>query len=85
MLRIWDMFFCEGERVLLQVALAIMTIHADELLKTCPTLQELMQFLLHIPEGKLYPHILVPAIESIKIKDSELAALHETDKPGKKK
>jgi hypothetical protein len=27
-LRIWDMFYCEGCRVLLQIALAIMTLHA---------------------------------------------------------
>eukprot|EP00158_Paraphelidium_tribonemae_P004218 Partr_v1_DN26644_c1_g1_i2_m69260 putative TBC1 domain family member len=52
-LRVWDMFYCEGIKVLFRIGLGIMLKCKEHILKNCPTSTEIMTFLLHIPEDFL--------------------------------
>lgn len=50
-LRVWDMFFCEGVKVMFRIALVLfkLTLGTPEKLAECPTLYETMEKLRHIP------------------------------------
>ena len=51
-LRVWDMFLCEGSKVLFRTALVLLqyTIGQPQVLKTCPSMYETLAALKDIPE-----------------------------------
>ena len=56
-LRIWDMFYADGIKVLFRIGLAILDLsnQKGQLVKECPSAAELIPFLLHLPHAKFPP------------------------------
>ena len=77
-LRIWDMFFCEGVKVLFKVGLAILKL-------TFPTEQHLQgrdefnttQILLDLPEHVTMETVLLPTAQKINISEKEFQRVHQ--------
>ena len=46
---------------------------SDDLLHSCPTLQEILELLLKIPIDRLLPGKLVPVARDIKVLDSDVS------------
>ena len=66
-LRVWDMFYCEGTKVMFRVALAIMKRCESTLLKRCPSSTEIMQFITRIPHDLLQESDLVKEVLRIRL------------------
>lgn len=49
-LRVWDVLFLEGPKILFRVGLGVLSVCESRLLKSCPGTAELMEFLLHVPK-----------------------------------
>eukprot|EP00041_Stephanoeca_diplocostata_P014048 m.252170 g.252170 ORF g.252170 m.252170 type:complete len:500 (+) comp19557_c0_seq3:192-1691(+) len=75
-LRVWDMFFFEGMKVLFRVALCIMKLSEHELLTNCPSIGELMTYLRDLPPEMLTPAVLIPNVLKVDLKRAEIEALH---------
>ncbi|XP_035212023.1 TBC1 domain family member 10A-like isoform X2 [Stegodyphus dumicola] len=60
-LRVWDMFLCEGIKVLFKVALVILknVLGKPETLRNCPTMYETLECLRHIPSEYLQDDFLI--------------------------
>jgi hypothetical protein len=62
--RIWDVLLSEGvQKTIFQVGLALLRHFEDDLLKL--HFEELLQFLLHLPDESLDLDILVPIVKVI--------------------
>jgi len=77
-LRVWDVFLLLGKPFLHQVALAILHVHQEKIL-LFDDQGDLIEFLLHINNEKLFPDDLFKAIEQVesKIKLKEIEKVHE--------
>ncbi|KAF9379184.1 hypothetical protein CPB97_009131 [Podila verticillata] len=70
-LQVWDIFYFDGVKSLFRVGLAILQLCRDQLMNHCPSSEEVMDFLLHVPLGMLGPKPLFEAAFKIKLsKDS---------------
>lgn len=77
-LRIWDMFFCEGVKVLFKVGLALLKL-------TFPTAKDLedkddfktTQMLLDLPKEVTLETVLIPAAIKINITEKEFENVHQ--------
>ncbi|KAJ2368268.1 hypothetical protein IW150_005456 [Coemansia sp. RSA 2607] len=74
-LRVWDWFVYRGTKVLFRVALAVMDLAAPYLLDACPTIAELLGFLLHLPPTLVAPDALVAAAVRVSIDERRIAKL----------
>ncbi|KAI9503422.1 rab-GTPase-TBC domain-containing protein [Coemansia spiralis] len=74
-LRVWDWFAYRGTKVLFRVALAITDIASDHLLAECPTVAELLGFLLHIPPHIVDADVLMQAALRVKVSERHIARL----------
>lgn len=83
-LRVWDMFFCEGVKVMFRIALVLfkLTLGTPEKLIECPTLYETMEKLRHIPHELIDGEFI--SKESLKLnvdeKDMEKEHQHQITK-----
>ncbi|KAI9325294.1 rab-GTPase-TBC domain-containing protein, partial [Zopfochytrium polystomum] len=77
-LRVWDMFFCEGIKVLFRVTLAIMLRSQNHLLHKCPSGGEIMSYLLHLPPAEFPPDVIVRDTVKVRIKGKVLQRLRES-------
>lgn len=75
-LRIWDMYFFEGVKVLYRVALAILLQSEKHLLDECPDTTELMMYLRDIPIDLVKPNTIIPYMMNIKVKTEDISRLH---------
>lgn len=70
-LQVWDIFYFDGVKSLFRVGLAILQLCRDKLMHQCPTSEEVMDFLLHVPLEMLGPKPLFEAAFKIRLsKDS---------------
>ncbi|EPQ29394.1 uncharacterized protein PFL1_03149 [Pseudozyma flocculosa PF-1] len=74
LIRIWDIFFFEGPTWLLRVALAVIRIIREPLMRT-PGHGEMLQMLLHPPHAHLTPENILNCAFSVKLKDGEMRKL----------
>ncbi|KAG0033895.1 hypothetical protein BGZ81_006916 [Podila clonocystis] len=70
-LQVWDIFYFDGVKSLFRVGLAVLHLCRDKLMNQCPTSEEVMDFLLHVPLEMLGPKPLFEAAFKIRLsKDS---------------
>ncbi|KAJ2100868.1 hypothetical protein GGI09_002058 [Coemansia sp. S100] len=74
-LRVWDWFMFRGTKVLFRVALAITDLAAAYLLEACPSITELLGFLLHIPHSLVDADTLIAAAAKVKISERHIDRL----------
>ncbi|KAJ2331279.1 hypothetical protein GGI00_003325 [Coemansia sp. RSA 2681] len=74
-LRVWDWFMFRGTKVLFRVALAITDLASQYLLEACPSITELLGFLLHIPHGLVDADALIAAAARVKISERHVDRL----------
>ncbi|KAJ2866615.1 hypothetical protein GGH94_001422 [Coemansia aciculifera] len=74
-LRVWDWFMFRGTKVLFRVALAITDLAAAYLLEACPSITELLGFLLHIPHSLVDADALIAAASKVKISERHIERL----------
>ncbi|KAJ2402267.1 hypothetical protein GGI23_000829 [Coemansia sp. RSA 2559] len=74
-LRVWDWFVYRGPKVLFRVALGITDLASAYLLDACPTIAELLGFLLHIPRGLVEADMLVAAAMRVKLSERHIGRL----------
>ncbi|XP_003388923.1 PREDICTED: TBC1 domain family member 10A-like [Amphimedon queenslandica] len=77
-LRVWDMFFFEGVKVLFKVALAIMSLSFSKpkQREECPGFFEVTQKLRNLPLSVTHEGILLPEILRFPIHNQELKKFH---------
>ncbi|KAJ2820027.1 hypothetical protein GGI24_004611, partial [Coemansia furcata] len=74
-LRVWDWFVFRGTKVLFRVALAITDMASAYLLEACPSITELLGFLLHIPPSLVDADALIAAAAKVKISERHVDRL----------
>ncbi|KAJ2499110.1 hypothetical protein GGH96_003770 [Coemansia sp. RSA 1972] len=74
-LRVWDWFMYRGTKVLFRVALAITDLASSYLLDACPTIAELLGFLLHIPPALVDADSIIAAATRVKISERHVERL----------
>jgi len=67
-LRVWDMFFFEGDKIFFRVALAVLSMSKNTLLKECPEQMEMMQYLRNLPPALLWVKKLIPTMLKLPLK-----------------
>uniref|UniRef100_UPI00358F2DBD TBC1 domain family member 10A isoform X2 n=1 Tax=Myxine glutinosa TaxID=7769 RepID=UPI00358F2DBD len=77
-LRVWDMFFCEGVKVMFRVALVLLrhALGTSEKVKSCPGLYETMEKLRSLPHNELHEHYLVKAILELDVSENDIEKEH---------
>jgi len=65
-LRIWDIFFLQGRKGLLRVSLAILRLCQKDMLER-KGIEGLIPYIFHIPEHRIDPVLLFPAVLAIDI------------------
>ncbi|XP_064647156.1 TBC1 domain family member 10B-like [Lineus longissimus] len=78
-LRVWDMFLCEGVKVMFRVALAFFrfTLGVPHALEQCPTMYETMEKLKHIPPEVLQEEFLVRETLRLPISERDMEKEHQ--------
>ncbi|KAH7646141.1 tbc1 domain family member 10a-like protein [Dermatophagoides farinae] len=77
-LRVWDMFLCEGLTILFKVGLYLVDIALKhETMKTCPTMYETCQKLRNIPKLLLTEDSLIRGIKRFELRDIDLLKEHK--------
>ncbi|KAJ2354790.1 hypothetical protein GGF43_003061, partial [Coemansia sp. RSA 2618] len=74
-LRVWDWFMYRGTKVLFRVALGITDLASAYLLDACPTIAELLGFLLHIPPALVDADSIIAAATRVKISERHVERL----------
>ncbi|XP_027197964.2 TBC1 domain family member whacked-like [Dermatophagoides pteronyssinus] len=77
-LRVWDMFLCEGLTILFKVGLYLVdSTLKNETTKTCPTMFETCQKLRNIPKSLVTENLLINGIKRFELKDLDLLKEHK--------
>ncbi|XP_053909050.1 TBC1 domain family member 10B-like [Cuculus canorus] len=73
-LRVWDMFFCEGVKVLFRVALVLLrqALGSAEKLRSCPGMYETLERLRSVPPPGLSDDSLVLQVSSVPLSEALL-------------
>ncbi|PIA16351.1 TBC-domain-containing protein, partial [Coemansia reversa NRRL 1564] len=74
-LRVWDWFLYRGTKVLFRASLGIIDLASPYLLEACPTIAELMGFLLHIPPALVDADTVVAAAMRVKVSERHIDRL----------
>ena len=74
-LRVWDMFFCDGVKALHRVAIAIILSSKEFLLKHCTTSSDALSFLIHIPRGLISADSLISNAVKVRLKKEDIQKL----------
>ncbi|XP_019618915.1 PREDICTED: TBC1 domain family member 10A-like isoform X1 [Branchiostoma belcheri] len=77
-LRVWDMFLCEGVKVIFKVAIVLLknTLGQPAVLRECPGLYETMEKLRNIPPEVMQEDFLSREIIELKLGEQDLAREH---------
>ncbi|CAN0048786.1 unnamed protein product [Lampetra planeri] len=77
-LRVWDMFFCEGVKTMFRVGLVLLrhALGSSERVRMCPGLYETMEQLKNIPHEQLHEEYLVRAILELDISEMDIEKEH---------
>jgi hypothetical protein len=77
-LRIWDMMFMEGTKVLFRVCLGLISQSRTHMMTHCKEMHEQMMYLRDLPAAHLKPGALLPAMQQAKLTRKTITALHAT-------
>lgn len=77
-LRVWDMFLCEGVKIMFRVALVLLkfTLGSSHQLADSPGLYETMEKLKHIPDSVVQEDFLAAEMLKVKVFEKDLEAEH---------
>ncbi|CAH1233016.1 TBC1D10B [Branchiostoma lanceolatum] len=77
-LRVWDMFLCEGVKIIFKVAIVLLknTLGQPAVLRECPGLYETMEKLRNIPPEVMHEEYLSREIVELKLGEQDLAREH---------
>eukprot|EP00058_Branchiostoma_floridae_P020344 XP_002605834.1 hypothetical protein BRAFLDRAFT_84319 [Branchiostoma floridae] len=77
-LRVWDMFLCEGVKIIFKVAIVLLknTLGQPAVLRECPGLYETMEKLRNIPPEVMKEEYLSREIVELKLGEQDLAREH---------
>ncbi|KAM3599913.1 uncharacterized protein V6R79_013690 [Siganus canaliculatus] len=77
-LRVWDMFLCEGVKIVFRVGLVLLkcTLGSQEKLKTCQGLYETMEVLRAIPPQYMHEAFLVHEITELSVSERDIEREH---------
>lgn len=76
-LRIWDMFVCEGVKVLFKVGLVLLkNVLTDTARKKCPSMYETLTLLKELPSDITNEAFLIPQVLQIDISEEVMAKEH---------
>lgn len=78
-LRVWDMFFCEGVKVLFRISLVLFkyALSRPEQILECPTLYEIMERLRHLPVECLQEEFLCYECVRLPISERDMEREHQ--------
>ena len=77
-LRVWDMFLCEGVAVLFKVGIYLVDVALrGENTKSCPTMYETCLKLRQIPQFYLKEETLIKGLKAITLKDTDVVREHK--------
>jgi len=81
-LRLWDMFLCEGIKVVFQCALVLLrtALGNPAVLKSCTGMYETLERIKHLDKEHLLPDVLVREIVSLKMSKSDFEKEHKRQK-----
>ncbi|XP_033832041.1 TBC1 domain family member 10A [Periophthalmus magnuspinnatus] len=79
-LRVWDMFLCEGVKILFRVGLVLLkcTLGSQEKLKSCPGLYETMELLKAMPPQYMQEAFLVHEILELSVSEKDIEKEHRS-------
>ncbi|XP_069591331.1 TBC1 domain family member 10B [Ranitomeya imitator] len=71
-LRVWDMFFCEGVKIIFRVGLVLLrhTLGSVDKLRSCQGMYETMEKLRSLPVYCMQEEVLLPEVSSLPVTDS---------------
>lgn len=71
-LRVWDMFFCEGVKIIFRVGLVLLrhTLGSVDKLRSCQGMYETMEKLRSLPPTCMQEEILLPEVSSLPVTDA---------------
>ncbi|XP_053550398.1 TBC1 domain family member 10B [Bombina bombina] len=71
-LRVWDMFFCEGVKIVFRVGLVLLrhTLGSVDKLRSCQGMYETMEKLRSLPVHCMQEDVLVPEVTSLPVTDT---------------
>ncbi|XP_064612827.1 LOW QUALITY PROTEIN: TBC1 domain family member 10B-like [Liolophura sinensis] len=77
-LRVWDMFFCEGVKVVFRVALVLVkfSLEGRDKLSQCPTIYETMEKLRHFPPEMLHEEVIIKESLRLPITERDMEKEH---------
>lgn len=75
-LRVWDMFMCEGIIVIFKVAIVLLGVVLFHQKKSCTAMYETLQILKHIPKNYMEEKNLIPKITKLDLTESDLKREH---------
>lgn len=76
-MRIWDMFMCEGVKVLFRVALVMIKYSLPRnVRKKCPSMYETLDVLKHIPERIMQEDFLVQEVLKLNVSEEDMEKEH---------
>ena len=77
-LRIWDMFMCEGVKVLFKVALVLLkNVLSDKNRKQCPTMYDTLTCLKELPSDITCEKFLIPQVLQMDMSEKVMADEHK--------
>ncbi|RKP10628.1 rab-GTPase-TBC domain-containing protein, partial [Thamnocephalis sphaerospora] len=74
-LRVWDVFYFGGNKFLFRVALGILDISRDVLLRHCPENTEILSYLLHLPAEKMNADDILRAAFKVRLRRQDIDRL----------
>jgi len=76
-LRIWDMFFCEGVKVLFRVGLVLLKYSLPQSVrKKCPSMYETLAVLKNIPDQICREDFLIPEVLKLNVTEDDMEREH---------
>jgi len=76
-LRIWDMFLCEGVKVLFRVALVLLkSALPRKVRRQCPSMYETLDVLKHLPEKICSEEFLIPEVLKLDVSEEDMEREH---------
>ncbi|XP_072128147.1 TBC1 domain family member 10B-like [Mobula birostris] len=81
-LRVWDMFFCDGVKIIFKVGLVLLKhlLGSADKLRDCQGMYETMEKLRNAPGHSLHEDILVHEVISLKVPESLIEREHRTQR-----
>ncbi|KAG8239350.1 hypothetical protein J437_LFUL017963 [Ladona fulva] len=77
-LRIWDMFLCEGVKVVIKVALVLLKfgLGRPDVLRKCPTMYETLEVLRNLPSDVMEEEFVVHQILRLNLTEEDFTKEH---------